>query len=61
VWRQIERYIVGLSAWRAFRYWFWAHFGLILYGMRPFSFAFTVSCVGLAFGSLLLPPEEAPA
>jgi hypothetical protein len=44
VWRQIERYIVGLSAWRAFRYWFWAHFGLILYGMRPFSYVFTVLC-----------------
>jgi hypothetical protein len=36
-------------------------FGLILYGNTPFFFVFTVSCAGLAFGSLLLPPEDAPA
>jgi hypothetical protein len=36
-------------------------FGLILYGKTPFSYVFTVSCAGLAFGILLLPPEEAPA
>jgi hypothetical protein len=34
-------------------------FGLILYGKTPFSYVFTVSCAGLAFGSLLLPPDGA--
>jgi hypothetical protein len=39
----------------------WYGFGLILYGNTPFSYVFTVSCAGLAFRSLLLPPEGAPA
>ena len=39
----------------------WADFWADSYGNTPFSYVFTVSCAGLAFGSLLLPPEEAPA
>ena len=39
-----------------FRADFWADF----YGNTPSSFIFTILCAGLAFGSLLLPPEEAP-
>ena len=40
---------------------FWADFWADFYGNTQFFFVFTVSCAGLAFGSLLLPPEEAPA
>jgi hypothetical protein len=36
---------VGLRALRAFGYCFWAGFWAGLYGMTPFSFVFTVSCV----------------
>jgi hypothetical protein len=40
---------------------FWTDFPAVLYGNTPFSYVSTVSCAGLAFASLLLPPEEAPA
>ena len=39
----------------------WADFWADFYGNTPFSYVSTVSCAGLAFGSLLLPPEGAPA
>jgi hypothetical protein len=52
---------VGVRTLQALGYCFGLNFGLILYGKTPFSYVFTVSCAGLAFGTLLLPPEEAPA
>jgi hypothetical protein len=41
---RIERYIVGLRVLRAFDTVFGLDFGLISYGMTPFSFVFTVLC-----------------
>ena len=54
----MERYIEGFEGVLVL---LWADFWAVFYGNTPFSYVFTVSCAGLAFGSLLLPPEEAPA